>query len=151
MKTLWLGLCLAAFALPGCQTAEQAQARYAAHLETAAAAFTGRTVGDFMRANPQFNAVGNRDMGATRVFVLETDPVIVTTTLPPHAPAPRRYNNPAMGGAFNNLNAAMNTVPAVSRSAVLVCRVTIEAKPVAGANTPDSWQIVNMIVRGQNC
>lgn len=151
MKALWLGLAAAAFSLSGCQTAEQAQAQYSMQLDSVMASLPGQTVGEFLRRNPQLRAVGGYDLGNERMFIYETDPVMMTSTLPPYAPAPRRFNDPAMSEAYGNLNAAVNTVPSVSRSTVLVCRIAVTAKQIASVNSPDSWQITDAVARGQNC
>ena len=151
MRLLNAGLLLVAAVLSGCQTAEQSQVQYSAQLNGVMASLPGQTVGEFSRRNPQLYAAGGYDLGGERVFIYETAPVVVTATLPPYTPAPRRFNDPAMGKAYGNLSAAVGTVPAVSRSTVLVCRITITATRIADASSPDSWRITNATAQGRNC
>lgn len=123
-------------ALAGCQSI----GGYSA--EQLTASYKGKPVQYFMDRNPNFTPVSAKSIGeARRQFTLETDPVLVTTTLPSYTPASRNYNNASLGGAFNNLNAAVNTVPAVSRSSVMQCRIIIEATQTSNGGMPKDWAI----------
>ncbi len=110
-----------------------------------------RTVQEFMDLNPALSLVDGKVVSADRrMFLFESAPQIVTTTLPAYTPAPGYYNNSSFAAAANNLNSAIGTVPAVSRSTVLVCRVTVQAKLTGKGSTPSDWTIEDMSTSG-NC
>ena len=85
-----------------------------------------------------------------RMFVFESAPQIVTTSLPSYTPPARQYNNATLGAAFNNANAIIGGVPAVSRSTLLVCRVFLTAKLTGTGSTPSDWTVEDFTTSG-NC
>lgn len=110
-----------------------------------------RTVQEFMDMNPALSLVDGKVVAADRrVFIFESAPQIVTTTLPAYTPAPGYYNNSAFAAAAYNLNSAVGTVPTVSRSAVMVCRVTVHGKATGKGSTPSDWTVEAMSMSG-NC
>jgi hypothetical protein len=132
----------------GCQTSADFEANKDAQLRSLMAAYAGQTIEDFQRKNPNFALVDGYDSPDARTFVFETSPVVVTTTTPAYTPAPRVFNNPSLGTGFNNLNAAINTVPAISRSTVQVCRITFRAKSTGVGSQPSNWQIIEATHQG---
>lgn len=147
----------AATALSGCQSYPPAstQAEQALALDVADARATRakrvRTVQEFMNDNPALSAVDMRPLSADRrMFVFESAPQIVTTSLPSNTPPPRQYNNATLGAPFNNANAIVGGVPAVSRSTVLVCRVLLNAKLTGTGSTHSDWTVEDFTTSG-NC
>lgn len=148
---------MAVTVLSGCQSyspaptpAEQALAQDVADAR-ATRAKRVRTVQDFMNDNPALSAVDMRPLSADRrMFVFESAPQIVTSSLPSYTPPPRQYNNATLGAAFNNANAIVGGVPAVSRSTVLVCRVFLNAKLTGAGSTPSDWTVEDFTTSG-NC
>lgn len=138
-------------ALAGCQTTDQYEAQKAAALSGVLTNYTGRPVSAFMQNNPQFSLVSAYNVDGGRVFVFEDDPVVITTTSMPSVPAPRQYGDPTVDAAFNNLNAALFSTPAVSRSSVQVCRISIEAARTGTADAPSSWTIKSASGQGRTC
>lgn len=125
-------------ALTGCETTEP----YEIALARVAAGHQGKTVQHFLDKNPHFSTVDAIGAGSKqRTFILETQPVAVTTTIPPYVPPQRQYNNPSLGRAFNGLNAAVGSVPGVSRSEIHQCRATIDAEHTGPGRTPADWTI----------
>ncbi len=110
-----------------------------------------RTVQEFMDMNPHMALVDGKVVSADRrVFIFESAPQIVTTTLPAYTPAPGYYNNSSFAAAAYNLNAGVGTVPAVSRSTVIVCRLTVHAKATGKGSTPSDWTI-EAVAKNGNC
>ncbi|MCD1265526.1 hypothetical protein B5M44_20710 [Shinella sumterensis] len=144
-----------ALALAGCQSypatpAESVTGAVAA-AENAQRPKRQRTVQEFMDMNPALSLVDGKVVSADRrVFIFESAPQIVTTTLPAYTPAPGYYNNSSFAAAAYNLNSAVGTVPAVSRSTVMVCRVTVHGKATGKGSTPSDWTVEAMSMRG-NC
>lgn len=144
---------VAAMVLSACQSPPlaSAPAPQAAAIARNSAPKRVRTVQDFMNDNPALSPVDMRPLSADRrVFVFESAPQIFTTSLPSYTPPPRQYNNPALGAAFNNANAIIGGVPAVSRSTVLVCRVFVNAKLTGTGSTPSDWTVEDFTKSG-NC
>lgn len=112
------------------------------------ASYVGSTLDVFERAAVGLHPVSARDTPEGRIFLYESDPVIVTTTLPPYVPPPRTYNDPGFGAAANGLTAALGTVPGVSRSTIQKCRVYLLAKKVGEAASPASWRIEHAELQG---
>lgn len=154
-----------ALALVGCQSHPPAPAPTAAGTGAPTPAVTGavaaaraaqqpkrqRTVQEFMDMNPALSLVDGKVVSADRrVLIFESAPQIVTTTLPAYTPSPGYYNNSSFAAAAYNLNSAVGTVPAVSRSTVLVCRVTVYAKATGKGSTPSDWTVEDMALTG-NC
>ncbi|MGA0563649.1 hypothetical protein ACO2RV_14490 [Ancylobacter sp. VNQ12] len=112
------------------------------------ASYVGSTLDVFERDATGVRPVSSRDTAEGRIFLYEGDPVIVTTSLPPYVPATRRYNDPNLGAAANNLTAAVGTVPGMSRSTIQVCRVYILATRVGETPEPSSWLIKRVELEG---
>lgn len=113
------------------------------------ASYAGKPVQHFMNRNGNFTPVAARKLSASeRQFIFETEPEIVTVTVPHYTPTYRSYNNAALGNAFNGFNAAANTVPAVSRSSVQKCRATINATHTGKGSTPSDWRINTVSLSG---
>ncbi|WLR98752.1 hypothetical protein [Shinella sumterensis] len=144
-----------ALALAGCQsypaTPAESRAGAVAAAENAQRPKRQRTVQEFMDMNPALSLVDGKVVSADRrVFIFESAPQIVTTTLPAYTPAPGYYNNSPFAAAAYNLNSAVGTVPAVSRSTVMVCRVTVHGKATGKGSTPSNWTVEAMSMSG-NC
>lgn len=141
------GLLLAALLLAGCQSTQ-----HSGSTSELSEWFHGKTVGYFMGRNPHFTPVASNSINRNeQQLIFETEPALVTTTLPAHMPAGRKYNNASMGRAFNNLNAAVGTVPAVSRTTLHQCRVAMDAQYSGSGDrkSPDNWRIVKATFSGK--
>lgn len=138
---------ISTLALAGCQTASgplEPQQSPADQL----ASYVGSTLDVFERAAIGLHPVSARDTPEGRIFLYESDPVIVTTTLPPYVPPPRTYSDPNFGVAANGLTAALGTVPGVSRSRIQKCRVYLLAKRIDDAPRSASWRIEQAELQG---
>jgi len=107
-------------ALTGCQTASEPAPQTPPHAERLAS-YVDSMLDVFERDATGVRPVGAGDADAGRIFLYESDPIIVTTTLPPYVPASRTYNDPSFGARANNFAGAVGTVPGLSRSTVQVC------------------------------
>lgn len=138
-------------ALAGCQTGAEYEAGQQAAIGNALASYQGRTVADFITEQNAFRLVDGYDAEpGRRMFVFETSPVSVTTTLPAYTPAPRTYNNQAVGAGFNNVASSIGTIPAVSRSTVQVCRVSVTAQHDGPGTTASDWTVMR-VSHGDHC
>lgn len=132
--------------LAGCQSGTTGSYGY-----PSMAHWKGQSVQAFMNANAALRPVNSMDTGAnSRSFMLASDPVVVTTTLPAYTPPDRAYNNAALGAGFNNLNRAVGSTPEVSRSSVQQCRARIDATNSGKGRGPSAW-IIDEVTLSGNC
>lgn len=125
-----------AISLSGCQS--YGTDRNAA-IDADLSSYAGGTVRAFAAAQPDFRLLETRVADGGRIFLFQDEPALVTTTTPAYIPPPRRYNDPTLGAAFNNLNAAVNTVPEVSRTVLIQCRLYVLAKRRGAGKSLDDW------------
>lgn len=109
--------------------------------------YIGRTIADFLLENPKFRAADMIPLKDSRVFILLSEPVQITTTLPPYTPPSRYYNNKDVGQGFENLSRALGTVPGATQTRTLQCRLEVKATHIGG-NGADSWKIKEITYRG---
>jgi hypothetical protein len=139
----YLAVGVIAAVLSGCQAAAGSAQ------DVRLADFEGATVGQLASALQGFRLVGSSPYEGKRIFYFADEPAIVTTTLPAYVPAPRLYNSPQMGIAFNNLAAAVGTVPEVSRTSVMQCRVYVLATARGAGRALQDWTIIRSEHEGQ--